>query len=143
MAGNTDGTISAQEAIRAAGLRATPARVATLLVLRRSAAPLTHAEVSAELAEAAIDKATVFRSLSALVDAGLSRRFEVGDHVYRFEQVVPGEAATHRHPHFLCTVCGVVSCLDHAGVSSGIRRVCETIGDVTDIVLRGRCRECQ
>ena len=52
----------AREKIRSAGLRATPARIATLKVLHGSESPLTHAEVSDELQNLEIDKATVFRT---------------------------------------------------------------------------------
>ena len=57
----------ARERIRSAGLRATPARIATLKLLQNSESPLTHAEVSDALHNLEIDKATVFRNLNDLV----------------------------------------------------------------------------
>ncbi len=39
-----------KQAIREAGLRATPARIAALQLLRRSTSPLTHSEVTEQLA---------------------------------------------------------------------------------------------
>ena len=50
-------------AIRETGLRATPARIATLKLLHAATSPLTHAEVSDELRDLGVDKATVFRNL--------------------------------------------------------------------------------
>ena len=134
---------SIKSAIRDAGLRATPARVATLKMLRDATSPLTHAEVAGELAENGIDKATAFRNLNDMADAGLLRRAELGDHVYRFEEVQAGEENTDGHPHFLCTVCGSVSCLDDVKLTAGSQRASQAVGEVTEILLRGRCNDCR
>ncbi|MFK7819748.1 MAG: Fur family transcriptional regulator [Planctomycetaceae bacterium] len=134
---------SIRDAIRAVGLRATPARLATLLMLRGADSPLTHAEVAAKLAENGVDKATAFRNLNDMTDAGLLRRTELGDHVYRFEEIRSGEGDAGSHPHFLCTVCGSVSCLDDVKLTAGSRRASQEVGEVTEILLRGRCNECK
>lgn len=136
-------TDSIRNAIRAAGLRVTPARLATLQMLRDASSPLTHAEVAGRLSESGIDKATAFRNLNDMTDAGLLRRSELGDHVYRFEEIRSGEGDSDSHPHFLCTVCGTVSCLDSVKLTAGSQRVSETVGEVTEILLRGRCNECR
>lgn len=132
-----------KEAIRSAGLRATPARMITLQMLRDASAPLTHAEVAVRLAESGIDKATAFRNLNDMTDAGLLRRTELGDHVYRFEEIREGEGESDAHPHFLCTVCGTVSCLDNVKLTAGSRRESEKVGEVEEILLRGRCNDCR
>lgn len=67
-----------KQAIREAGLRATPARIATLEILYRAGAPLTHADVAEKLASRGIDKATAFRNLNDLAEAGLLRKTELG-----------------------------------------------------------------
>lgn len=138
--------ISAEElkqAIRDAGLRATPARIATLQLLRGSATPMTHAEVAEHLAQYGVDKATAFRNLNDMTEANLLRRTELGDHVYRFEEVGPGEEMADSHPHFLCTVCGTVACLTDIQLTAGSRRASDRVGEVTEILLRGRCNECR
>ncbi|WP_231617181.1 Fur family transcriptional regulator [Novipirellula aureliae] len=129
-----------KQAIRDAGLRATPARMATLQLLRESDAPLTHAVVADHLSASGVDKATAFRNLSDLVEAGLLRRTEVGDHVWRFEAV----SAKHNsgHPHFLCVDCGTVSCLDDVKLTASSQRASEKVGKVTEILLRGHCNDC-
>lgn len=134
---------SIKSAIRSAGLRATPARVATLKMLRQATSPLTHAEVADQLAENGVDKATAFRNLNDMADAGLLRRAELGDHVYRFEEVQDGEENSESHPHFLCTVCGTVSCLGDVKLTAGSQRASKEIGEVTEILLRGRCNDCR
>lgn len=97
-------------ALRGAGLRATPSRVATLRTIRAAALPLSHSEVGVRLASLAIDQATVYRNLIDFVEAGLATRTDVGDHTWRFEAVGSKHAAI-AHPHFVCTSCGVVECL--------------------------------
>ena len=136
-------TDNIRDAIRDVGLRATPARLATLQMLREAVSPMTHAEVAARLAESGIDKATAFRNLNDMTDAGLLRRTELGDHVYRFEERRLGDGESDTHPHFLCTVCGTVSCLDDVKLTAGSQRASQEIGEVTEILLRGRCNECK
>ncbi|WP_153558604.1 Fur family transcriptional regulator [Roseimaritima sediminicola] len=132
-----------KQAIREAGLRATPARIATLQLLRQSTSPLTHAVVAEHLASTGVDKATAFRNLNDMTEAGLLRRTEVGDHVWRFEAIRGDAEHDSGHPHFLCVDCGTVSCLDHVKLTAGSRRVSEQVGEVTEILLRGHCNDCR
>ena len=129
--------------IRAVGLRATPARVATLRLLRQATSPMTHGEVAAELDENGVDKATAFRNLNDMADAGLLRRAELGDHLYRFEELRDGEGEHDLHPHFLCVDCGSVTCLEEVKLTVGSRKASEQVGEVSEILLRGRCNNCQ
>ncbi|MDA9858225.1 transcriptional repressor [Rubripirellula sp.] len=131
-----------QDDIRAAGLRATPARVATRRMLPEETSPLTHAEVAERLGASGVDKATAFRNLNDMTDAGLLRRTELGDHVYRFAEIRPGEVASESHPHFLCTVCGTVSCLDDVKLTARSLRESSKVGEIAEILLRGRCNDC-
>ena len=132
----------AKQTIQDSGLRATPARVATLRVLRDSSNPLTHAEVTARLAKLDIDKATVFRNLSDMVAANLLRRTELGDRVWRFELISDQEQGHGSHPHFLCIDCGTVSCLTEIELTKKSKTASARIGQVTEILLRGHCHEC-
>lgn len=136
-------TKSIRDDIRAVGLRATPARVSTLRLLREATSPMTHAEVANQLDDGGVDKATAFRNLNDMTDAGLLRRTELGDHVYRFEEIRPGEDGSESHPHFLCTVCGTVSCMDNVKLTAGSLRESDKVGEVVEILLRGRCNDCK
>lgn len=145
----------ARQSIRAAGLRCTTARLAVMEHLRTVLAPRTHAEVWAALADQGFDRATIYRNLTELTDARLLSRIDLGDHVWRFErrhthELSPGNAG---HPHFVCTGCGEVSCLDDIHVditrqiSRRVRRDARAgprahIGTVTEVLLRGRCADC-
>lgn len=139
--------------IRGAGMRCTPARVAVLHHLETAPGPLTHAEVSESLHHLGFDRATIYRNLTELTEAGLASRVELGDHVWRFEAKRAGGG--HKgddHPHFVCTTCGEVSCLDDVEVAitprpgAGKRAKRETggrIGSVTEVLLKGRCEQCE
>jgi Fur family transcriptional regulator, ferric uptake regulator len=96
--------------VRAKGLRATPSRLAVLDLLRTAGAPLSHGDVADRLADRPWDRATIYRNLTDLAEAGLVRRTDVGDHVWRFEAVTAAHAPGV-HPHFVCTGCGAVECL--------------------------------
>jgi Fur family ferric uptake transcriptional regulator len=134
---------SIQHDIRRVGLRATAARVATLVLLRGAPSPLTHAVVAEHLASSGIDKATAFRNLNDMTDAGLLRRTELGDHVWRFEAIDPAAHHEEPHPHFLCVDCGSVTCLDDVKLTTDSRQQSDKVGEVTEILLRGHCHECR
>ncbi len=128
--------------IREAGLRATPARVATLNLLQKSSSPLTHAEVAEHLSKTGVDKATAFRALNDMTEAGLLRRTELGDRVWRFELIGEGEHEHLGHPHFVCVDCGQVSCLGDIKLNQRSLSTSTQIGRITEILLRGQCVEC-
>lgn len=96
--------------VRAKGLRATPSRLAVLELLRSSDTPMSHGDVADRLATQAWDRATIYRNLTDLAEAGLVRRTDIGDHIWRFEALSEDHEAA-AHPHFVCTECGTVECL--------------------------------
>jgi Fur family ferric uptake transcriptional regulator len=130
-------------AIREAGLRATPARIATLKLLHAATSPMTHAEVAEELRDLGVDKATVFRNLNDMATAGLLRRTELGDRGWRFELTADDAGHGSAHPHFVCVDCGTVSCMDEIKLTAGSMRLSQEFGEVTEILLRGHCNECE
>ena len=130
-------------AIRETGLRATPARIATLKLLHQASSPMTHAEVAEELRSSGVDKATVFRNLNDMATAGLLRRTELGDRVWRFELISEDDGHGSAHPHFVCVDCGTVSCMDEIKLTAGSLRLSQEFGEVTEILLRGHCNNCE
>jgi Fur family ferric uptake transcriptional regulator len=129
--------------LRDAGLRSTAARLWVMQELIEATSPVTHGEVAEALATKGFDRATIYRNLVELTEAGLVSRIELGDHMWRFElrRTGPGDS---EHPHFLCVDCGEVSCLPAVSVnirpSPGTKR--SGIGKVTEILLKGRCGSC-
>ncbi|MBI3862211.1 MAG: transcriptional repressor [Planctomycetia bacterium] len=132
-----------QDSLRKAGLRSTTARIAVLRRLRSANSPLSHAELADELTPHGFDKATVFRNLNDLADAGLVVRTELGDHVWRFEIVNRRHDEPGHHPHFVCVACGQVTCLAGVSLPPALKSRSKRIGSVTEILLRGRCRNCE
>ncbi|MCS5617744.1 MAG: transcriptional repressor [Planctomycetota bacterium] len=143
-----------RQRIRGVGLRCTAARVAVMHHLETASGPLTHAEVAEALDELGFDRATIYRNLIELTEAKLAARVELGDHVWRFEAKRAGGG--HKgddHPHFVCTTCGEVSCLDDVQVAitrrpagSGDRKQSvpeRAIATVTEVLLKGRCERCE
>ena len=130
-----------RQVLREAGLRGTPARIATLQILRGAESPLTHGEVAEQLDDSGIDKVTVLRNLTDLVHAGLARRAELGDRLWRYESLDPSEPSDP-HPHFLCIECGSVQCMDDVELTAASRKQSKTVGRVTEILLKGHCNSC-
>jgi Fur family ferric uptake transcriptional regulator len=146
---------SVKARIRGAGLRCTAARLAVMDHLMSATGPRTHADVSEALADRGFDRATIYRNLTELTDKKLVSRVELGDHVWRFEprRHDAHGAAGEEHPHFLCTTCGEISCLDDVRVaitpkprqrrsSSGGKAGSPGIHSVTEVLLKGRCGSC-
>jgi Fur family ferric uptake transcriptional regulator len=147
---------AARARLREVGLRCTAARMAVLDHVMTAAGPKTHAEVAEALADRGFDRATIYRNLTELTEAKILSRVELGDHVWRFElkrghDHAPGED----HPHFLCTSCGEVSCLDDVNVAitpkaagpkkPGGQRPADkkpVIRSVNEVLLKGQCENC-
>ncbi len=135
----------AKQLLRERSLRATAARVAVLKFLAATNGPLSHAEVVEELADFGFDQSTLFRCLNEIADAGLVSRLDLGDQVRRFELRETSDKTEFTHPHFMCVDCGELSCMNDFKVqispSRGPRR--EKLGTITEIMIRGRCGQCQ
>jgi len=132
-------------ALHDAGLRRTAPRIAVLQRLEQAPAPLSHGEIVDELGASGFDRATVYRNLVDLVEAGMVTRTDVGDHVWRFELVRDNRSAhTADHPHFLCVDCGDVSCLPGDAVRiAPSRGVPRAVGrDEVEVQIKGRCDTC-
>lgn len=139
---NPDEIETIRALIRKAGVRATPARIAAMQELRAASAPLTHADLADRLVPLGFDKATVFRNLADLTEIGLVSRTELGDHVWRFEVTDPEHPDKSSHPHFVCTQCGAVQCLEAIEFTNVSKRKAGAIGKITEILLKGECSSC-
>ena len=131
--------------IRNVGLRATAPRIAVLRSLLNVATPQSHAEVVERLAPEGWDRATIYRNLTDLTEAGLVRRTDLGDHVWRFELRAPRSGhADADHPHFMCDGCGDILCLPGESVelkpARGLPRALSR--QLVQIQIRGRCDRC-
>ncbi len=128
------------DAIRRCRLRATPARLAILRVLRVATSPLSHQDVVDRLGPLGRDRTTVYRNLHQLTAVGLLRRVVVGERLYRF--VAVGDRSAALHAEFVCDVCGHVEQLSEIhllGATTAPRAVAR--GQITLRVL-GTCNAC-
>lgn len=135
-------TTSNRSRLRGAGLRVTAPRVAVLDALAQLARPATHGEVVERLADGGWDRATIYRNLTDLADAGLLVRTDLGDHLWRFALADDGPHVGH-HPHFVCSACGEVACLPPVVLpvaGPGVPRAVRS-GHV-EVQIRGLCDRC-
>lgn len=133
-----------KSAIRSAGLRATGPRIAVLRRLRAASRPLSHAEVMDALGEqAALDRATVYRNLADLSRVGLLRRYDLGDHVWRYESTDEHTHDAAGHAHFVCVECGDVTCIDDVELRIPPAALPQALlGTDLEIQLKGVCGDC-
>lgn len=129
--------------IRDAGLRATQGRVVVYRHLLEAGRPVSHNDVVDALAGLQLDRASVYRNLMDLTRAGLLRRFDVGDHVWRFESS-EGEDVPDEHVHFVCVDCGNVQCLPtvEVKVEAGRGAPAAVSQQRVEVQLRGVCDTC-
>lgn len=93
-----------------------------------------------KLARRRVSRATVYRTLGKLVDAGLLRKIEIGsrtvyDHDYGYPQ----------HEHLVCETCGKMIEFQHPAIDAALREVAAEHGfrmDGHTLVVRGTCAEC-
>jgi Fur family ferric uptake transcriptional regulator len=141
-----EGKSSYSELLRAAGLRRTGPRVAVLERLALTETPVSHGELFDGLSGTGYDRATIYRNLIDLTEAGLVARSDLGDHVWRFElKGEDGGEHAKKHPHLVCTDCGEVSCLPDVQVQirggRGSKRSFKP--SELEIQLKGKCQRCE
>jgi Fur family transcriptional regulator, ferric uptake regulator len=87
-----------------------------------------------------VSRATVYRTLSKLVDAGLLRKIEIGSRtVYDHDYGYPW------HEHLVCDECGKLTEFTHEGITEAVKGVAATHGfHLTgyDLVVNGTCAAC-
>ena len=134
-----------QTRLRSGGLRATSARITVLRCLLDAEGPLSHAEVYERVGDTGFDRATVYRNLIDLTECGLARRYDLGDHVWRFELADTAEEhAADPHPHFVCNECGTIECLPDGTIAVHAARGAPRAlrhGNL-EVQLRGVCDSC-
>ncbi|MFT3695495.1 MAG: transcriptional repressor [Kofleriaceae bacterium] len=113
--------------LKQTSLRVTPTRLWVLRVLASADKPLSHADLVAQLPWE-VERTTVFRALIALTEAGLLRRVDIGDRIWRYtREVAPASS-------FVCTECGSIT---------EIAIPPRTVHDAAvRIVVHGRCDKC-
>jgi Fur family ferric uptake transcriptional regulator len=136
-------SLGAADRLTAAGERVTRQRLLVANELAASGRRLTAEQLFRNLRrrEPAIGRATVFRTLETLVDAGVARRLELDGHVYAYVACLPAH-----HHHIACTSCGLVEEIDEAYVAPIAERLSREMGfeiDDARLDFYGRCASCR
>ncbi len=136
-------SLAAADRLSAAGERVTRQRVLVANALAGAGRQLTADQLYADLRrqEPGIGRATVFRTLETLVEAGVARRLELAGHVYAYVACLPAH-----HHHVSCTRCGRVEEIDEAYVTPLARRLAADLGfeiDDARLDFYGRCATCR
>jgi len=144
--------------LRAAGLRVTPVRLGVLRSLCQTHEVVSADQIVEDLSRSRAakgrgrkpDRVTVYRTLNALVDAGIAHRMDPGDRVFRFG--LTGDHAAHVPSAGKSCGCGPSENCGHPASATGAPRVpdqshghphflCESCGKVecledTEVVLQ-------
>jgi Fe2+ or Zn2+ uptake regulation protein len=133
---------AAADRLRAAGERVTPQRLAVADALQAAGGPQSAEVLWRRLRDSrgAIGRATVFRTLEALVGAGVARRLELENHGSAYVACAPDH-----HHHLACIECGQVLEIDESYLRGITDRVASDTGFVIDdarIDFYGRCADC-
>jgi Fe2+ or Zn2+ uptake regulation protein len=131
----------ALEVLRQRGHRITEPRRALLEILIAEHGPFSAEDLHRRLGEAGGDPVTVYRGLATLEEAGLVRRCDFGDGVYRYEY----SAGEHHHHHVICRGCGSVRTLEVC-FAGELEEIAREMGysDVThSLEIFGWCSACQ
>lgn len=136
-------TFDAADRLTAAGERVTRQRLLVANALAGSGRQLTAEQLYRSLRRQVpgIGRATVFRTLETLVDAGVARRLELAGHVYAYVACLP-----EHHHHLACTRCGRVEEIDEAYITPIAERLALDLGfeiDDARLDFYGRCAACR
>jgi Fur family ferric uptake transcriptional regulator len=128
--------------LRGAGERVTPQRLSVAESLASAGRQLTAEELWERVRrqEPGIGRATVFRTLDALVAAGAARRLEADSHVYSYVACQP-----EHHHHLACRSCGRVDEIGERLVRPFMERLAAETGFAIDdarLDFYGTCAGC-
>lgn len=129
--------------LSAAGERVTHQRLLVAETLARAGRQLTASEIYERVRDAqpSLGRATVFRTVERLVEAGVARRLELDGHVYAYIACQPDH-----HHHLSCTSCGRVEEIPEQWVQSIATRATADLGfeiDDARLDFYGRCSACR
>jgi Fur family ferric uptake transcriptional regulator len=132
------------DVLRSEGLRITnPRRHVCEIIADRHGEHLTAAAIYDIVqgdAGADLDRATVYRTLDVLEEAGVIRHGHIGHGPTVYHLADEGS-----HQHLVCNTCGRVIAIDDEAVNPAIERIEATTGfrvDIEHFALTGTCREC-
>jgi Fur family ferric uptake transcriptional regulator len=134
---------STADRLAAAGERVTRQRLLVADALASHGLQITAQDLYERLRrrQPRIGRATVFRTLEALVTAGVARRLEQDGHVYGYVACRP-----EHHHHLACDRCGRVEEIEEGYITPVAERVAADLGFTIDDARQdfyGLCAECR
>lgn len=134
---------STADRLSAAGERVTRQRLLVADALGSHGRRITAQELYDRLrrVDPRIGRATVFRTLEALVTAGVARRLEQDGHVYGYVACRPGH-----HHHLACDRCGRVEEIEESYITPVADRISADLGfeiDDARLDFYGLCAACR
>jgi Fur family ferric uptake transcriptional regulator len=134
---------STADRLAAAGERVTRQRLLVADALAAHGRRITAQDLYDRLRrrEPRIGRATVFRTLEALVAAGVARRLEQDGHVYGYVACRP-----EHHHHLACDRCGRVEEIEETYITPVAERVAADLGFTIDdarLDFYGLCAACR
>ena len=129
-----------RKTLRTAGLNVPPLRIKVLGHLMDAARPLSHSEIQVIMPD--IDRVTLYRTLSAFVNADIAHQVQCLDGMWRFcAHIRDGCECPGNHPHFLCLSCGMMVCLTWQAMPRiDVPDGCAVNGK--QMVVYGKCQNC-
>jgi Fur family ferric uptake transcriptional regulator len=130
--------------LKMAGVEATVNRVSVLETIGNNNCPLTAMDIFNVVERTlTINKVTVYRILDLLVGKNILERLSSGNRSTYFG-MAPNENHIS-HPHFYCTTCGRMDCLNSASIAIDTEQLLKTFpGRIENIAVRvdGICKNC-
>lgn len=133
-----------QRMLTEADLDASVNRLRVLEVVGNNSFPLSAGDIYNTLERStSINRVTVYRILDLLVDHGIVERISTGGRAFYYG-LAPNENH-HPHPHFYCTRCGRMDCLQPESLDVDTDALWKTFPgriDKVEIRVDGVCRNC-
>lgn len=131
-----------REALQAQGARLTPQRQAILDAVLSTTEHRTADEIleAAQQIDSTVSRATVYRTLTLMVEAGLLRRLDLGRDFTYFD---PNYLAKPNHNHLICLDCDKIFEFEDEALEQSEDRIATQLGFETAtrfVRLEGRCQ---
>jgi Fur family ferric uptake transcriptional regulator len=125
--------------LKLAGMKSTPGRRAVLAVLEKAVSPLSPEQIQTRVGSNVCDRATIYRILESLGEAGLVQRV-----ILAGKTLYLPEESNHHHHHIVCRKCRSTVCLDKCLISP-LEKKAKQLGfhDIRhSLQLTGLCPKC-
>lgn len=130
-----------KDILRQAGYKATRPRVLVLRALQKTQKPLSIVGLHNNVGVTRVDRATVYRTMNDLVQAGIVARVDTGHAHAHFE--LPQE----HHHHLICTSCHKIEDVHACGISQAATKTLRQSNtfasiDTHSLEFFGLCKQC-